>query len=633
MAKKDKSKIALKDIKTLQYTVLIVLVVIFVILGSFAGYSISNSKKVYKNQYLAQENYAGKSKIQLFDSVSKLAATIEDNNFELVLESDPSKSYKIPAADVELSYDTVKMVNEIWLVGREKDNFQALIHQLNTLENKTNHAALYTLSDAKLQDKIRKIAAELDQPEKDLTISYSNGKFVLLDERKNGKRLDQEIVTSKVKAQIALFDNTPIKFDLVEYTPKITEESANSVLLQANKIVDAGEITLKLDDQAYTIDKDTIGGFIKPERDGVNLKLVLNEERVKKYIAALAQSIDSEPQSAKMTMVDGKINIFQPSHEGKILDQDSAIADIGAALFARITEGSLVDIKTVSLKAETKKPELSETDISTLGINELVGTAYTNFKGSTANRIHNITVGAAALNGVVLKPGEEFSTLSHLGTIDATGGYLEELVIKENRTTPEFGGGLCQVSSTLFRAALNAGMKITERQNHKYRVSYYEPPVGMDATIYDPAPDFKFVNNYASHILIQSKVEGTKITFEFYGTKDNRQVTISAPSVFDFVSPDAPTEVETDTLAPGVRKQIEKAHQGATATFSYKVVSATGESLQDRSFKSVYVPWPEKWLVGKAVATPTTTCSDSVQNGDETGVDCGGSCPTACPAN
>jgi len=633
MAKKEKSKIALKDIKTLQYTVLVVLVIIFAILGTFAGYSLSNVKKVYKNQYLANHDLSGKSRIELFDSVSKLATTFEDNSLQLVLGSDNTKSYKISAADVELSYDTNAMVNQVWQVGREKDNFQALIHQLDTLENKTTHAVVFKFNETKLDDKIKTIAADLDQPEKDLTISYSNGKFVLLDERKNGKRLDQEMIVSTVKNQLSTFNVAPITFDLVDYTPKITEESANAVLAQANKIVDGGEITLKLDDQTYTIDRDTLAGFIKADRDGVNLKLVLNEERVKKYVEALAQSIDSAPQSAKLTAVDGKITVYQPSHEGKVLDQDSAIAGISAALFARTDDASTIDPKIVLLKAETKKPELSETDISTLGINELVGTAYTNFKGSTANRINNITVGAAALNGVVLKPGEEFSTLSHLGTIDASTGYLEELVIKENKTTPEFGGGLCQVSSTLFRAALNAGMKITERQNHKYRVSYYEPPIGMDATIYDPAPDFKFINNYASHILIQSKVEGTKITFEFYGTKDSRQVTISAPVASDYTNPEPPIIVETDTLAPGVKKQIEKAHQGATANFNYKVVAASGEILQEKTFKSVYIPWPERWLIGKAAVAPATTCSDATQNGDETGIDCGGSCPTACAAN
>lgn len=627
------AKIPKTNNKILKYTLFSILGIVVLIFGLFAGYSLSNTKKVYKNQFLAGQNMAGKSKAELTDSIKKLAEASEIGSFDLVLASDNTKNYKISATDIELKFDQAKMVDTIWSVGRESDKFQALIHQLSTLEQKTHHPVVYTVNEEKLDAKIAAIALLLDQPEKDLNIAYADGKFNLLDERKNGKRVDQEKVKMALKAQISAFGLEPINFDLVEYIPKITEESANATLVSANKILDGGEITLKLDSQEYKIDKDTIGGFIVPERDGINLKLVLNDDRVKKYVEALAQSIDSDAQSAKLSMVLGKINVFQPSHEGRALDQQQTITDISTLLFGRIAENSAVDLSTINLKAEIKKPELSETDISSLGINELVGTATTNFKGSTANRIHNITVGAAALNGAVLKPGDEFSTLAHLGTFDASGGYLEELVIKENTTTPEFGGGLCQVSSTLFRAVLNAGMKVTERQNHSYRVSYYEPPVGMDATIYDPAPDFKFVNNYASHILIQSKVEGTKITFEFYGTKDNRQITISDPVVSDYVSPSTPIIVETDTLAPGVRKQLEKAHQGATAVFNYKVVSTGGEILQEKTFKSVYVPWPERWLVGKAEATPATTCSDATQNGDETGIDCGGSCPTPCTVN
>ena len=158
---------------------------------------------------------------------------------------------------------------------------------------------------------------------------------------------------------------------------------------------------------------------------------------------------------------------------------------------------------------------------------------------------------------------------------------------------PEFGGGLCQVSSTLFRAALNAGLKIVERQNHKYRVGYYEPPVGMDATIYDPAPDLRFVNNFGKHILIQSKVVGTKITFDIYGTKDGRSATASNPAVFDIVQPEPPLITETDTLTPGERKKIDSAHPGATASFHYKVVRGS-DVLQEKDFVSKYVPWQEK---------------------------------------
>jgi hypothetical protein len=166
-------------------------------------------------------------------------------------------------------------------------------------------------------------------------------------------------------------------------------------------------------------------------------------------------------------------------------------------------------------------------------------------------------------------------------------------------------------------------------------VSYYEPPIGMDATIYDPAPDFRFVNNFASHILVQSHIEGTKITFDFYGTKDNCVATISTPEVYNIVEPPTLIEVETDTLPPGERKQTDKAHQGASAKFDYTVVR-DGETLQQKTFVSVYDALPEKWLVGKAAPVPepapvtTPACNDGAQNGDETGIDCGGSCPNAC---
>ena len=146
-------------------------------------------------------------------------------------------------------------------------------------------------------------------------------------------------------------------------------------------------------------------------------------------------------------------------------------------------------------------------------------------------------------------------------------------------------------------------MEILERRNHKYRVSYYEPPVGMDATIYDPSPDFKFKNNYASHILIQAKVKGNNITFQFFGTKDGRVIEIGTPEVYDFVDPPPPLDIESDTLQPGERKRIERSHKGASAKFHYKV-SRGVEILQEKDFLSKYTPWQERWLVGPPVDQP-----------------------------
>jgi len=251
-----------------------------------------------------------------------------------------------------------------------------------------------------------------------------------------------------------------------------------------------------------------------------------------------------------------------------------------------------------------KQPVLDET-AQELGIVELIGSAVTPFTSSPLNRIANIKNGAKFLTGILVKPGEEFSTLTALGRVDNTTGYLPELVIKGDRTVPEFGGGLCQVSTTLFRAVLNAGLPVLDRQNHSYRVSYYEKDgegnrigPGLDATIYSHKPDFRFLNDTGNSILIQGFVEGDRLTFELYGTRDGRTATVDGPKTLSSSAPGEPVYIETDALPEGETKQIERAHPGGSATATYRVRYPDG-TAKEQVFKSYYRPWPEKYLIGK----------------------------------
>jgi len=243
-------------------------------------------------------------------------------------------------------------------------------------------------------------------------------------------------------------------------------------------------------------------------------------------------------------------------------------------------------------------------DVNDLGIKELIGRGVSNFKGSPKNRRHNIAVGAKSLNGILIKPGEEFSLLKALGPIDGEHGYLQELVIKGNRTVPEYGGGLCQIGTTTFRAALRSGLPITQRQNHSYRVVYYEP-AGMDATIYDPWPDFRFLNDTGFYILFMARVEGDDLIFDFYGTKDGRKVVINPdpPKIFNITGPGPVRYIDSTDLKPGEKKKLESPHSGADTYFKYTVTYPSGE-VKEQEFKSHYVPWPEVWLVG---AAPSST--------------------------
>ena len=164
------------------------------------------------------------------------------------------------------------------------------------------------------------------------------------------------------------------------------------------------------------------------------------------------------------------------------------------------------------------------------------------------------------------------------------------------------------MGTTLFRVALDAGVKITERRNHSYRVGYYEP-AGTDATIYGPWPDLRFLNDTEHYVLIQTRIEGDKAIFELWGTSDGREVKMTDPVIYNLVPPGEPKMIETTELEPGVKKRIDHAHYGAGAYFKRTIVWPEGSEHEpvDETFNSHYIPWKEVWLVGVDPDAATST--------------------------
>ncbi len=287
-----------------------------------------------------------------------------------------------------------------------------------------------------------------------------------------------------------------------------------------------------------------------------------DEHAIRKYLETIATTIDSPATDPSFTTEDGKVKLFSLGKDGQVLDIDQNTENIIGSLLEFADARS----RTIELVIRQVPPDITSGDPSSLGINELIGEGMTDFKGSPHNRIHNFTKGMEQFHGLLIKPGEEFSFVEHLGEVDGEHGYLPELVIKNNETIPEFGGGICQVSSTMFRAALYSGLKITERRNHAYAVQYYKP-IGMDATVYIPKPDLKFINNTPGHILIQGKIEGTKFVFQFYGTSDGRKTEINGPYV------------------------VERLENGGLRTTLGQIVkTSSGELMYQSEFKSKYAP-------------------------------------------
>ena len=243
------------------------------------------------------------------------------------------------------------------------------------------------------------------------------------------------------------------------------------------------------------------------------------------YIQTLSEQINAATVEPNLQIVNNRVATFTPPQVGVQVDVFKSSLDAIRALEVGKTSSELM-----VYKADPQNP-LSNTN--TLGINELIAEGVSKFNGSPKNRRFNIAVGVEKMKGILVAPGDTFSFDDNLGPVDGEHGFLPELVIDNGTTLPEFGGGLCQVSTTAFRAAMAGGLPITARRNHAYAVQYYSPQ-GTDATIYPGSADLKFVNNTPGTILIWPyESDSNTLVFDFYGTKDDRQVTLEKPVVFD----------------------------------------------------------------------------------------------------
>jgi len=314
-------------------------------------------------------------------------------------------------------------------------------------------------------------------------------------------------------------------------------------------------------------------------------------------LAEVSSAIDQVRRNAVLKMKDDRVTEFSPAQDGRELDVDKTIDLIAGSI---LSNDRKIDLPVKIIPATTN---LAGTN--TLGINTLLGHGESDFSGSPSNRRHNISVGADKFDGVIVEPNETFSFIQHLGEVNRATGFLPELVIKGDETVPEFGGGLCQVSTTAFRGILRAGLPIVERRNHSYRVVYYEP-AGSDATIYQPYPDLKFTNDTSGHVLIDTYIIGTKLYFDFYGTDTGRTVEMEGPYIFNVTAYPEPIYIDTSTLPVGETKRIDTAHRGADAVL-YRKVFQNGKLVKTDTFTSHYVPWPAKYLRGAEDATKVET--------------------------
>ncbi|OGY89019.1 MAG: hypothetical protein A2927_00640 [Candidatus Komeilibacteria bacterium RIFCSPLOWO2_01_FULL_45_10] len=515
-----------------------------------------------------------------------------------LLAAEPDIAYEL------VSFNVPETADEAYLVGRKKGYRQNFLEQLSARFLGKNIPLKFNFKNEQFLLALKQNLDKFTVPKKEAWPQISQDLTVTIQAEATGTAFDYQKIIRESLRRIQNLSREPIALELVTSEPQIKKDQIPDFLInQLKDKVNQDSLTLTYQNQKWTVSNQDFKDWLIFVKEGKNLTLGLDASTTLAYLEKnIAPDIFKPTLEARFEIKNGRVTEFQSSQDGRDLDLEKSFEKI-AAEFLKNNQTE------IPLVVKETKAKITTASLNDLGINEIIGTGHSNFKGSPKNRRHNIAVGASALNGILIKPGETFSLLDALGEVDQAAGYLPELVIKGDKTIPEYGGGLCQIGTTVFRAALAAGLPIVERRNHSYRVVYYEP-AGKDATIYSPSPDFKFTNDTGRQILIQTRIEGDDLYFDFWGTADGR-LSEQTDSVVSNIKPAGETiYLETDELKPGEEKCIEKPHAGADAYFDYTVTYPDG-AVKKQRFSSHYIPWPEKCLVGKQPteqnATPTST--------------------------
>jgi vancomycin resistance protein YoaR len=425
-----------------------------------------------------------------------------------------------------------------------------------------------------------KLDDQANTPAQDATLNF-DGANAQVTPAQAGSRLDLGQLTELIDSRLSQTSTQGVVAPVYQLAPKLGTAPLQAAIGQVASYLSA-PITVAYSGRTTTISQSTLTSWIQAESDQTptflktlklndlyppvpSASLSLNQSAVATYVAGMASDIDKSAVNAVLGVQDSQPVVLQASRDGLTVNQTQAVSDIIASLAKTGAD------RTVNLNLQTTTAAVNETNLTSLGITGLISEGETYFPGSPSGRLTNVRLGAARFNDVLIAPGQVFSTGAQLGEVDGSTGYVPELVIIGNHEELQYGGGLCQVNTTAFRAALLAGLPINEREAHSFAISYYQWPYtapGVDATIYYPQVDLKFTNDTGHYILIQTTMKGDDLKFDFYGTKVESGV-IRGPY---FVTGSNNTTVASHTI------------------FYRDVEDPTGKVVRTDSFNSYYQP-------------------------------------------
>ncbi len=557
------------------------------------SFFITNRNRIYPGIMIGPIKVGGLTQEEAEQLVSQSVALYQQR-WPVVFRTD-GKQVSVSLSREAVTYLVDSSVQRAFSYGRGW--FPPQITELMRLPQETIVLPLQTAINTNwLDEMVASTAAQVDTPSIPPRLEMKNGQAEVIPGQ-TGIELQQNELKQRIKLAIQQLTLPDPVLEMKTVNPTISDQQANQAIERANILFNT-ELILSLNSdellsKTWKLSGTDLVGFIQFED-------TFNQQKLTDYVSGVAKAVNREPKDAKFQFDEsaGKVKEFIAPEKGLVVDVGGTVQKLETALQTLIRSEK---IDPIPLVVQEQEPSVTLSEVNRLGLRERLGIGTSTYKGSIPGRVHNVELAATRLNGTLVKPGDTFSFNAAVGEVSAATGYQPAYIIRNGRTELGDGGGLCQDSTTMFRAALDAGLPIVSRKGHAYRVGYYEQDSkpGFDATVFSPSTDLTFLNDTPAHLLIQTSFDSAarKLTFVIYGTHDGRKSTVKDYAIWDVTPPPPDVYQDDPTLSSGVVKQVDWKAVGSKTKFTY-VVERQDQIIFEKTFVTNYQPWASVFLRG-----------------------------------
>ncbi len=524
---------------------------------------------------------------------------------------DGGRVWVVTPAEMGMTFDASASAHAAYLLGRSGGLFGSLDGQLRARSQGAEVAPVILFDQRVAHQYLQGLSTEVNLPVVEASLQVEGTNVVALPGQV-GRTLDVDGTLIFLSAQMQTFRDGEVPLVIREQTPEITDVSAQAdvarrVLSEPLRLYIAN--AAEGDPGPWNYDVQILANMLTVQRVGNEVQVALEQDPLRDILLGIATQVDRKAQNARFIFDDptGQLALIQNATIGRMIDTEANITAINAAL--------LQGEHNIALQIVEDQPEVGDSATAQeLGVTQLVSSETSYFYGSSLERIQNIQAASARFHGLLVAPGETFSMGDALGDVSLDNGFAEALIIYGGRTIKGVGGGVCQVSTTLFRTVFFGGYPVVERYSHAYRVSYYEQNAsgsvdtrlaGLDATVYFPLVDFKFTNDTPYWILMETYVspEARTLTWKFYSTSDGRSVTWDTTGPQNVTQAPKPLFEENDEMSAGQIKQVDWSANGADVVVN-RTVMKNGAVYFTDEFRTHYEPWQAVCQFGPGTKDP-----------------------------